>query len=161
VNNHPQASRHPPAPLPRHAIAQLSGLEQVRGMRDGKFGLASMHALMNMTLVEADDGWVVFAAEPETQHYNPQGTVHGAFTTAVLDSAMGLSVLTKLPAGVGQTTVEFKLSFIRPMSAGAIVRGEGRVLHCGRSLATAEGRLLSSDGKLIAHATTTCMILRS
>jgi len=130
-------------------------------MRDGELALAPMHALMNMTLIEADDGWVVFTAIPEERHYNPQGTVHGAFTTAVLDSAMGLAVLTKLPAGTGHTTVEFKLSFIRPMSAGAEVRGEGRVLHCGRSLATAEGRLLGLDGKLIAHATTTCMVLHS
>jgi uncharacterized protein (TIGR00369 family) len=163
VNDYQEVSRRSPvpAPLPRHATAQLSGLDQVRGMRDGTFGLAPMHALMNMALTEAEDGWVVFTAVPEEKHYNPQGTVHGAFTTAVLDSAMGLAVLTKLPAGVGHTTVEFKLSFIRPMAAGSVVRGEGRVLHCGRSLATAEGRLLGSDGKLISHATTTCMVLRA
>jgi uncharacterized protein (TIGR00369 family) len=149
-----------PAPLPSEATATLSGLEQVRGMRDRRLPLAPMHALMNMTLVEAEDGLVVFTALPDPRHYNPQGTVHGAFATAVLDSAMGLAVLTRLPSGVGHTTVEFKLSFVRPMSAGASVRGEGRVLHCGRSLATAEGRLLAADGKLIAHATTTCMILR-
>jgi uncharacterized protein (TIGR00369 family) len=152
--------RPTPAPLPQEATATLSGLDQVRGMRDGRLGLAPMHALMNMSLVEADDGWVVFTAVPDERHYNPQGTAHGAFTTAVLDSAMGLAVLTKLPAGTGHTTVEFKLSFIRPIAAGASVRGEGRVLHCGRSLATAEGRLLGSDGKLISHATTTCMVLR-
>jgi uncharacterized protein (TIGR00369 family) len=148
-----------PAPLPREATAILSGLEQVRGIRDGRFGVAPMQALMNMRLIEAEDGLVVFTAVPEEQHYNPMGTVHGAFTTAILDSAMGLAVLTKLPAGIGQTTIEFKLNFLRPMSARTgEVRGEGRVVHCGRTIATAEGRLLDADGKLIAHGTATCMI---
>lgn len=150
-----------PAPLPREATDALSGLDQVRGMCDGTLGLAPMHVLMNMKLVEADEGWVVFTAVPEEKHYNPQGTVHGAYAAAVLDSAMGLSVLTKLPAGCGHTTVEFKLSFLRPLLAdGRAARGEGRLIHCGRSLATAEGRLVDADGKLIAHGTTTCMVLR-
>jgi len=151
-----------PAPLPQSATENLSGLDQVRGMRDGTFGIAPMQALMNMRLIEAQEGLVVFTAIPEQKHYNPQGTVHGAFATAILDSAMGLAVVTKLPAGVGQTTVEFKLSFIRPMSVQTgEVRGEGRVIHCGRSIATAEGRLLARDGRLIAHGTTTCMIFQS
>jgi uncharacterized protein (TIGR00369 family) len=150
-----------PAPLPHDATKNLSGLDQVRGMRDGIFGVAPMQALMNMRLIEADDGLVVFTAVPEERHYNPHGTIHGAFATTVLDSAMGLAVVTKLPAGVGQTTLEFKLNFIRPMSSETgEVRGEGRVIHCGRSIATAEGHLFGHDGKLIAHGTTTCMIFR-
>ena len=155
-------SSAPPAPLPRDATEKLSGLDQVRGMRDGIFGVSPMQALMNMRLIEAEDGWVVFTAVPEEKHYNPQGTVHGAFAAAILDSAMGLAIVTKLPAGVGQTTVEFKLNFVRPMSSQTgEVRGEGRVIHCGRSIATAEGRLLTADGKLIAHGTTTCMIFQT
>jgi uncharacterized protein (TIGR00369 family) len=149
----------PPAPLPRDLTLALSGLDQVRAMRDGKFGLAPMQALMNMRLIEAEDGLVVFSAIPEQKHYNPRGTVHGAFTAAVLDSAMGLAVFTKLAAGADQTTLEFKLNFVRPMSAQTgEVRGEGLVVHCGRTIATAEGRLLGPDGKLIAHGSTTCMI---
>ena len=155
-------SSAPPAPLPRDATEELSGLDQVRGMRDGIFGVSPMQALMNMRLIEAEDGLVVFTAVPEEKHYNPQGTVHGAFAAAILDSAMGLAVVTKLPAGIGQTTVEFKLNFVRPMSSQTgEVRGEGRVIHCGRSIATAEGRLLAADGKLIAHGTTTCMIFQT
>jgi len=151
-----------PAPLPREATQSLSGLEQVRAMRDGTLGLAPMQALMNMRLIEAEDGLVVFTAVPEEKHYNPQGTVHGAFATAILDSAMGLAVVTKLPAGVGQTTGELKLGFIRPMSSlTGEVRGEGRVIHCGRSIAMAEGRLMARDGRLIAHGTTTCLIFQS
>ena len=163
TNEQPAIRRAPePAPLPREAKENLSGLEQVRGIRDGHFGVAPMQALMNMRLVEAEDGLVAFTAVPERKHYNPAGTVHGAFATAMLDSAMGLAVVTKLPAGVGQTTLEFKLSFVRPMSSETgEVRGEGRVIHCGRSIAIAEGRLLGGDGKLIAHGTTTCMIFQS
>ncbi|WP_428535259.1 PaaI family thioesterase [Rhodopila sp.] len=108
------ATSPPPAPLPREAARTLSGLEQVRAMRDGIFGLAPMQALMNMRLIEAEDGMVAFSAVPEEKHYNPRGTIHGAFTAAVLDSAMGLAVFTKLPAGSAQTTLEFKLnSFAR------------------------------------------------
>jgi len=90
TNDQLPESRHgpEPAPLPREATENLSGLDQVRGMRDGRFGLAPMHALMNMRLIEAEDGLVAFTAVPEDRHYNPQGTVHGAFTMAILDSAM-------------------------------------------------------------------------
>jgi uncharacterized protein (TIGR00369 family) len=151
-----------PAPLPREATETLCGLDLVRGMRDGTFGVSPMQALMNMRVTDAEDGFVAFAAMPEEKHYNPLGTVHGAFAAAILDSAMGLAVVTKLAAGVGQTTLEFKLNFVRPMSAATgEVRGEGRVIHCGRSTATAEGRLLDRDGKLVAHGTTTCLIFAS
>jgi uncharacterized protein (TIGR00369 family) len=149
-----------PAPLPPEAMA-LSGLDRVRAMRDGRYGLAPMHVLMNMRLIEVEEGLVVFAATPAEQHFNPQGTVHGAYAAAILDSAMGLAVLTMLPVGVGQTTLEFKLNFVRPLTLKTgEVRGEGRVVHCGGSIATADGRLLGPDGKVIAHGNTTCMILR-
>ena len=151
-----------PAPLPRETTFDMSGLEQVCAMRDGKLGIAPMPALMNMRLLEVEDGSVVFSAVAEEKHYNPRGTVHGAFTAAVLDSAMGLAVFTKLPAGTGQTTIELKLNFIRPMSARTgEVRGEGRVVHIGRTIATAEGRLLDREDKVVAHGSTTCMIFRS
>ncbi len=106
-----------PAPIPSEAKKTLSGLEQLRAIRDGKLGVAPMQALMNMRLIEAEDGRVVFGGVPEEKHYNPGGTVHGAFTAAMLDPAMGCAVLTTLPAGVEQTTVEFKLNLVRPMSA--------------------------------------------
>src|SRR5260370_38324594 len=105
-----------PAPLPRELTKNLSGLDQVRGMRDGTFAVAPMQALVNMRLIEAEDGLVVFAAVPEEKHYNPQGTVHGAFAAAILDSPMGLAVVTKLPPGVGQPTGDFSPSSDRPSS---------------------------------------------
>ncbi len=118
-----------------------------------------MQALMNMRLIEAEDGRVVFGGIPEEKHYNPGGTVHGAFSAAMLDSAMGCAVLSALPVGIEQTTVEFKLNLVRPMSAGmGEVRAEGWLVHRGRTLATAEGRLFEQAGKLFAHGNTTVMI---
>ena len=87
---HDIANNHPlPAPWPREATTTLSGLDRVRAMRDGRFGVAPMQALMNMRLIEAEDGLVVFTASPGETHYNPQGTVHGAFTAAVLEFGHG------------------------------------------------------------------------
>ena len=149
-----------PAPIPEDAKRTLSGLEQLRAIRDGKLGVAPMQALMNMRLVEVEEGRVVFAATPDERHYNPGGSVHGAFTAAMLDSAMGLALVSTLPAGVGNTTIEFKLNMVRPMFAHTgEVRAEGRLLHRGRTIATAEGSMVDADGKLIAHGTTTLMIL--
>jgi len=147
------------APIPPEAKKTLSGLEQLRAIRDGRLGVAPMQALMSMRLIEAEDERVVFGGIPEEKHYNPGGTVHGAFTAAMLDSAMGCAVLTVLPAGVGHTNIEFKLNLVRPMSAGTgETRAEGWIVHRGRSIATAEGRLFDQAGKLIAHGNTTIMI---
>ena len=119
-----------------------------------------MQALMNMRLIEAEDGRVVFGGVPQEKHYHPGGTVHGASAAAMLDSAMGCAMLSALPAGVEQTTVEFKLNLVRPMSAGTgEVRAEGKIVHCGRTIAMAEGRLRDQSGKLFAHGNTTVMIL--
>jgi uncharacterized protein (TIGR00369 family) len=130
-------------------------------MRDGAFGVAPMQALMNMRLIEAEEGLVVFAAAPEEKHYNPQGTVHGAFCHGDSRLGDGTRRRDKAVGRPGQTPAEFKLSFIRPMSSRTGEGGEGRVIHCGRSIAIAEGRLVGRDGKLIAHGTATCMIFQS
>ena len=149
----------PAAPIPKEVMETLPGFDQLRAIRDGKLGVSPMQALMNMRLIEVEDGRIVFGGTPEEKHYNPGGTVHAAFTAAMLDSAMGLAVWTTLPAGVGQTTIEFKLNMVRPMSAGiGEVRAEGWIVHRGRTIATAEGRMVDPAGKLIAHGTTTIMI---
>jgi hypothetical protein len=104
-------------PIPKEATEGSSGLDQMRAIRDGRLGVAPMQALMNMRLIEVEDGRVVVGGTPEEKHHNPGGTVHAAFKAAVLDSVMGLVVRTMLPPGVGQTTIEFKLNMVRPMSA--------------------------------------------
>ena len=96
---------------------------------------------------------------PALRHYNPIGSVHGGYAAILLDSAMGLAVQSTLPAGTGYTTLEFKISFVRGMSeTSGVVRTEGRVLNAGRRVATAEARISDAKDRLIAHATTTCLV---
>ncbi len=140
--------------------SKLSGLDWLRAMINGDLAPPPFAALMGMTMVSVEPGVVVFAALPGEYLYNPLGVVHGALAMTLLDSAMGCAVHTTLPAGVGYTTVETKVNFVRPITAstGRIVC-EGKVIHRGETIATAEGRVVAeAGGKLLAHGTTTCFI---
>ena len=111
-------------------------------------------------LVEADLGHVVFEVLPGEQHYNPIGVVHGGLAMTLLDSAMGCSVHSHMPAGGGYTTLEAKTNLVRPItSKTGLLRAIGKAVHVGKRVATAEGRLVDGAGKLYAHATTTCIVL--
>jgi uncharacterized protein (TIGR00369 family) len=104
-------------------------------------------------------GVAVFQGKPMLRHYNPLGTVHGGWFCTLLDSALGCAVHTTLPAGKGYTTLEIKVNMVRPLTdAVPLVRAEGKVIHAGRQVATAEGQIVGPDGKIYAHATTTCLI---
>ncbi|HTM32938.1 MAG TPA: PaaI family thioesterase [Vicinamibacterales bacterium] len=143
------------------AISELSGLERMRQVISGELPAPPIAQLMNIRLVEADEGRVVFEGVPEEYHYNPIGMVHGGFAATILDSAMGCAVHTLLPARVAYTTLEFKLNFVKPVKvATGKVRAIGTVLHGGRTTSLAEGRLVTMEGTLLAHATTTCLIFR-
>jgi uncharacterized protein (TIGR00369 family) len=107
----------------------------------------------------AEPGVIVIHSVPGMRHYNPIGWVHGGYAATLLDSAMGLAVHSMLPVGTGYTTLEFKISFIRGMThETGTVRTEGRTLNVGRRTATAEARIVDTKGRLLAHATTTCLI---
>ena len=107
----------------------------------------------------AEPGVVVMHSIPGFRHYNPIGSVHGGYAATLLDSVMGLAVHTALPAGTGYTTLEFKISFIKGMTKDTgPVRTEGRTLNVGRRAATAEARMTDAKGRLLAHATTTCLV---
>ena len=139
---------------------EMTGIEHLQAMQRGEMPPAPIALLLGFEPVEVEEGRVVFAATPKHEHYNPIGSVHGGFAATLLDSAMGCAVQTLLPAGVGYTTLELSVNFVRPMTAetGPIVV-EGKIVHGGRRMATAEGRILTaSDGKLIAHGTTTCLV---
>jgi uncharacterized protein (TIGR00369 family) len=143
------------------AIQQLSGLERMRQVIAGTLPPPPMARLMNIRLIEAVQGRAVFEGEPAEYHYNPIGMVHGGFAATLLDSAMGCAVHTMLPAGVGYTTLEFKINLVRALQTSiGRVRGVGTVIHSGRTTAIAEGRLESANGTLFAHATTTCLVIR-
>jgi uncharacterized protein (TIGR00369 family) len=115
--------------------------------------------LLGFHLVEVKEGRAVFEGTPEFRHYNPIGTVHGVFAATLLDSALGCAIFSTIGKGDTWTTLELKFNLVRPMSKDTgPVRAEGRIVHRGRTVATAEGDLKDRAGKLYAHATTTCMI---
>jgi uncharacterized protein (TIGR00369 family) len=140
---------------------QLSGLEYIQAIIGGELPAPPIAELVGFRLVEAEPGRAVFEMEPGPQHYNPIGSVHGGVAMTLLDSAMGVAVHTLLEPGVGYTTLELKTNFVRPMTVDTgLVRCEGNILHSGSRVATAEGKLTDANGKLLAHGTTTCLILR-
>jgi uncharacterized protein (TIGR00369 family) len=143
--------------------AELGGLEYLRAMAAGELPAAPISALMSIEPLAVDEGRVSFVATPGEQHLNPVGVVHGGLVLALLDSAMGCAVHTTPPAGTGYTTVEVKTNFVRPVRPDAKrIVATGRVVHRGGRVATADGRVVrEGDGKLVAHGTTTCLILPS
>ena len=141
---------------------KMSGLEFVQGLANGTLPLNTMAETLGYDVVEAQKGRVVVTAEPNDAHLNPSGTVHGGLTATLLDSCMGLAIQSTLEKGVGQTTVEFKISLMRPItSETGRIKAEGVVLNCGRRIGTAEGRVTDEQGRLLAHGTTTCLIFAS
>jgi uncharacterized protein (TIGR00369 family) len=138
---------------------EMSGLEFVQGLVDGSLPLNMIAKTLAYDIIEAERGRVVITAEPDDTLLNPAGTVHGGFSATLLDSCMGLAILSTLEKGVGQTTLEFKISLVRPITPETgLIRSEGIVLTCGRRVGTAEGRITDGSGRLLAHGTTTCLI---
>jgi uncharacterized protein (TIGR00369 family) len=141
--------------------ASMSGLDYLRGMRDGTIDHPPISLLVAFKLVEADEGRVVFEIEPEEYHLNPFSAVHGGVTCGVLDAATGCAVHSTLPAGVGYTSIDIKVNFLRPITKETgLLRCEGTVIQVGNRLGIAEGRMTDSGGRLYAFGVSTCMILR-
>jgi uncharacterized protein (TIGR00369 family) len=159
--------------MPRHAVTKsygtvsaerqkaMSGLEFVQGLADGTLPLNRMAETLRYDVSEAASGRVVVTAWPDEVHLNPAGTVHGGLSATILDSCMGLAIHTMLDKGFGSTTLEFKISLLRPITPEiGWIKAEGVVLSCGRRIGTAEGRITDADGRLLAHGTTTCLIFQ-
>jgi uncharacterized protein (TIGR00369 family) len=141
---------------------QMSGLEFVQGLADGTLPLNTIARTLGYDVAEASSGRVVVTAEPGEDHLNPAGTVHGGFSATLLDTCMGLALQTTLEKGLAQTTLEFKISLVRPITPQTgPIRAEGVVLNRGRRVGTAEGRITDGQGKLLAHGTTTCFIFEN
>jgi uncharacterized protein (TIGR00369 family) len=144
---------------PTDVMASLAGVDFVRAIFDGRLPSPPIMQTVEPFDSTAEPGVVVFHSIPGFRHYNPIGSVHGGYAAILLDSAMGLAVQSTLPPGTGYTTLEFKISFVRGMTRDTgVVRSEGRILNVGRRAATAEARITDSKGRLLAHATTTCLI---
>jgi len=137
----------------------LTGIEAMRRMMAGDIPAPPIMHLLDFSLVDVEEGRVVFAFVPAEFHYNPIGSVHGGIFATLLDSAMGCAVHTVLPAGTGYTTLEFKVNMTRPLTATTgEVRCEGAVINRGRQTAVAEARIVDKAGKIYAHSTTTCLL---
>jgi uncharacterized protein (TIGR00369 family) len=137
----------------------MSGLEFVQGLADGSLPTNTMARTLGYTISEASAGRVVVHAEPNDEHLNPEATVHGGLVATILDTCMGPAILSMLPKGLGSTTLEFKISFLRPITPQTgLVRAEGTVLTRGRRVGTAEGRVIDGENRFLAHGTTTCLI---
>jgi uncharacterized protein (TIGR00369 family) len=140
---------------------EMSGLEFVQGLVDGTLPLNTIAQTLDYDVTEAVSGRVVVSAEPSGIHLNPAGTVHGGLAATLLDSCMGLAIQSTLEKGVSQTTLEFKISLLRPITPETgMIKAEGIVLSRGRRVGTAEGRLTDDSGRLLAHGTTTCLIFQ-
>ena len=140
----------------------MSGLEFVKGLASGVLPLNTFAKTLGYDVAEAESGRVAITLDPTDAHLNPWGTVHGGLTATLLDSCMGLAIQSMLEKGTGSTTLEFKISLVRAVTLQTgRIRAEGKVLNCGRRVGTAEGRVTDAKDRLLAHATTTCLIFPS
>lgn len=136
-----------------------SGVDFLGGIVSGRHPSPPIAQTLGFRLVEVAHGVAVFEGRPGHSHYNPIGSVHGGYAATLLDSCMGCAVHASLAAGQGYTTLEFKVNLVRGLSeATGLVRAEGRLVSSGRRAATAEGRLLDSSGRVLAHGSTTCLL---
>jgi uncharacterized protein (TIGR00369 family) len=149
----------PPGLARPEQVAGRTGLEMLQAMLAGELPPPPIAAALDFAILGIEPGTALFQGRPQFKHYNPLGVVHGGWVATLLDSAMGCAVHSTLPAGKGYTTLELKVNFVRAITdAVPLVRAEGKVIHAGKQVAVAEGRLIAPDGKLHAHATTTCLI---
>ncbi len=136
-----------------------SGLELMQAMLRGELPYPPIAKTLDFQLLEVGPGLAIFQGTPGQAHLNPMGGIHGGWFATLLDSALGCAVHTMMPPGRGYTTAELGVNLVKGLSPKVPrVRAIGKVLHCGRQLATAEARLVGADGTLYAHATTTCLV---
>lgn len=144
------------------AAPSMSGIEYLHAMLRGEYPPPPIAMTLGFTLEEVEEGRAVFAMEPAEFHYNPIGMVHGGVAATLLDSAMGCAVQSRLGPGQGYTTLEMKVNLLRALTMDTgPVRCEGTLIHLGRTTALAEARLTDAAGRVLAHATSTCLIVRA
>lgn len=141
-------------------VKDASGIELLRAMQEGRIPYPSIADTVPMRFTELESGSIKCVIKADNRHINPLGGVHGGFAATVLDSITGCAIHTMLEAGVGYSTVDINIQMMRPIPLGAELQAEGRVLNISKNLGVAEGTIKDAGGKLYAHATCTCLILR-
>lgn len=139
----------------------MTGLELMRAMLEGTIPMPSMAQTIPMQGVRAEPGRIVFRAQADGRHLNPMGSVHGGFAATVLDSVTACAIQTELGAGEACTTIDLNVKMLRPVPRDTALLAEARVISITRSIAVSEASLKDDDGKLYAHATATCMLIRN
>lgn len=144
---------------PPDAVAMMSGLDFMRAIMDGAHPPPPMATLIGFDIVEAEEGRVVFSGLPTDRHLNPMGVVHGGYAATLLDSCMTCAIQSTLKPGLAATTLDISVRFTRPATPqSGVLRAEGKTVHVGKQFGTAEGRLTDGQGRVLAHATTSCLI---
>ncbi|MFD0915749.1 PaaI family thioesterase [Pseudahrensia aquimaris] len=142
-------------------IVQLNGLQYLQGIIDGNFPAPTIGRALQFRLLEVSEGVCVFTGVPSEDHLNPLGVVHGGYAATLLDSAMACAVQTLCPVGFASTSIDLKVNFVRPITpqTGRLF-ARAKVVHPGRQVATAEGRLEDENGKLFAHGSQACSVFK-
>jgi uncharacterized protein (TIGR00369 family) len=146
----------------RFHLRGRDGLDQLRAIARGEAAPPPAAALLGLELEVVERGRVVFSLFADEIHENPMGSMHGGIIATMVDSAMGCAVHSMLPSGAAYTTLELKTNYVRPIvQTTGLVRAEGRMVHYGGRVATAEACVRDETGTLYAHATSTCLIVRT
>ena len=141
-------------------VKETSGIELLRAMKEGKIPYSSIADTVPMRITDLENGSIKFVVKADSRHLNPLGGVHGGFAATVLDSITGCAIHTMLEAGAGYSTVDINIKMMRPIPLNQDLHAEGRVLHISTNVGVSEGLIKDAGGKLYAHATSTCLILR-
>ena len=145
---------------PLAAAAQLSGLEYLQSLLAGDYPPPPIAQLLDFTMVEVSAGEVAFECTPGEHHYNPLGLVHGGLACTLLDTVVGCAAHTTLPKGVGYTSIDLQVSYLRPItSASGTLRAIGRVVKGGQRVIFAEGVVQDAEGRSLATATSSLLVL--
>ena len=141
-------------------IKNLSGLQIMQEMCNGNIPMPSMATTIPMSASEVELGYVTFIVKADDRHLNPMGSVHGGFAATVLNSVTGCAVFSMLEAGLSYTTIDINVKMCRPVPLNTKLKAVAKIINISKSLGIAEGQLIDDEGKLYAHATATCMIIR-
>ncbi len=145
--------------VPREMMLRYSGMELLSKFMRGELPGPAMSEVIPFRLVELEQGQAVLTSEPSQRFYNTMGICHGGYAMTLLDTCMGVSIYSRLGPGIGYTTIETKVNFVRPLTqATGLIRAIGTAIHVGHRTGTADGRLLDASGKVYAHGTTTCFL---
>ncbi|MFD8151284.1 PaaI family thioesterase [Streptomyces sp. NPDC059720] len=141
------------------AAGRMAGIDFLRLLQEGRLPGPPVSRTVDFSLDEVEPGRAVFSLTPGEEHYNPIGSVHGGIFATLLDSAAGCAVQSVLPQGMAYTSLDLTVKFLRRITVETgMVRAIGTVINQGRQTAFAQAQLLDAKDRLLAHATSSCLL---